>query len=255
MLITVCELPDPADALASAWDRLVAHVQERGSDLVLLPEMPFHTWLARTSQPSDEAWAAAMADHDAYQARFEELGTTTVLGSRPVHVDGHRRNEAFVWSAGRYRAAHHKYYLPNEDGWWEATWYERGNKTFDAVPTAAGPTGMLVCTEVWFTQHARDYGKQGVTLIATPRASEWTSRDTWLAGGRAAAVMAGAFSLSSNRGGTDDHGTHWGGLGWIVDPDGNVLATTSEGEPFASAEVDLADAVEAKGTYPRYVED
>ena len=255
MLITVCELPDPPDQLTDAWGRLVAHVVDRNSELVLLPEMPFHPWLARSDQPSDAAWAQAIADHDAYQSRFAELGAATVIGSRPVLVDGHRRNEAFVWLEGHYHPAHHKYYLPDEEGWWEATWYGRGDKTFLAAPSPAGPTGMLVCTEVWFTQHARDYGKQGATLIATPRASEWSSRDAWLAGGRAAAVMAGAFSLSSDRGGRDDTGLRWGGLGWVVDPDGAVLATTSEDAPFATVDVDIDDAIEAKGTYPRYVKD
>ena len=29
-------------------------------------------------------------------------------------------NEAFVWESGSYRPSHHKYYLPDEDGFWEA---------------------------------------------------------------------------------------------------------------------------------------
>jgi len=255
MRFTVCELPDQAALVEEAWGRLISHVRDHRADVVLLPEMPFHTWLARSDRPSDEAWQAAMASHDAWQARFDELCGATVIGSRPVVVDGRRRNEAFVWSDGEYRPAHHKYYLPDEEGWWEATWYDRGDKTFTATPSPAGPIGMLVCTEMWFTQHAREYAVQQAAVIATPRASEWTSRDAWLAGGRAAAVMAGAFGLSSNRSGTDEAGTRWGGLGWIVDPDGAVLATTSEASPFATVDVDLAQAAEAKTTYPRYVPD
>ncbi|OFW66527.1 MAG: hypothetical protein A2Z12_01890 [Actinobacteria bacterium RBG_16_68_21] len=255
MRITVCELPDPPSGFEEAWAGLVAHLVGERSELVLLPEMPFHTWLARTPDPADTAWQAAMADHDAFQARFPELGGAVVLGSRPTVAGGSRRNEAFVWADGVYRAIHHKYYLPDEEGWWEASWYDRGDKTFVAALSPAGPVGMLVCTEVWFTQHAREYSRQGAALIATPRASEWTSREAWLAGGRAAAVMAGAFSLSSNRSGRDAAGTRWGGLGWVVDPDGDVLATTSEDSPFVTVEVDLADAAAAKSTYPRYVPD
>ncbi len=44
-----------------------------------------------------------------------------------------------------------------------------------------------------------------------------------------------------------------GGFGWIIDPDGMVLATTSEKEPFITVEIDLEKAELAKGTYPRYV--
>ena len=217
--------------------------------------MPFNTLLPRTRTVSEAAWADAIGDHDAFQARFAELGGATVLGSRPTLIDGARRNEAFIWTEGTHRAVHHKYYLPEEDGWWEASWYGRGDGSFLAAPTAAGPTGMLVCTEVWFTQHARTYGRQGATLIATPRATEWSTRETWLAGGRTAAVMAGAFGLSSNRSGTDRAGIRWGGLGWVIDPDGGVLAITSEDSPFVTVDIDIAQAAAAKETYPRYVED
>jgi len=48
-------------------------------------------------------------------------------------------------------------------------------------------------------------------------------------------------------------GDPFGGQGWIIDPDGNVLAVTSDAEPFATGDVDLAQSAEAKTTYPRYV--
>jgi N-carbamoylputrescine amidase len=67
--------------------------------------------------------------------------------------------------------------------------------------------------------------------------------------------MAGAFGLSSNRSGTDATGLRWGGCGWVIGPDGDVIATTSEGSPFATVEIDLLQAERAKQTYPRYVAD
>jgi N-carbamoylputrescine amidase len=44
-----------------------------------------------------------------------------------------------------------------------------------------------------------------------------------------------------------------GGLAWIIDPEGNVLARTDEYTPFATAEIDLDLARSSKSTYPRYV--
>ena len=41
----------------------------------------------------------------------------------------------------------------------------------------------------------------------------------------------------------------------IVSPDGDVLAVTSRSEPFATVDVDLANAERAKSTYPRYALD
>lgn len=76
---------------------------------------------------------------------------------------------------------------------------------------------------------------------------------TWLAGGRAVAVCSGAYCLSSNLSTTPRVAPNCGGVGWIIDPDGEVLATTSEDDPFVTVEVDLEVSRRSKLTYPRYV--
>ena len=75
----------------------------------------------------------------------------------------------------------------------------------------------------------------------------------WLAGGRTAAVCSGAYCLSSNLWAPAGDKADLGGLGWITDPEGNILATTSPDDPFATVEIDLAFARDSKRTYPRYV--
>jgi len=255
MKITVCELPNDPAPLAESWDALVDHATAMRPDVVLLPELPFHPWVGWTKVVDPAEWIRAERSHDEYLKRLGELGAGLVLGSRPI-TDGDRRlNEGFVWSDGEYTPAHHKYYLPDEEGFWEATWYARGNGSFEPAPTPVGPAGFLICTELWFTEHARAYARNDVSILANPRATEWSSRDRWLAGGRAAAVMSGAFCASSNRSGLDGTGLHWGGLAWVIDPNGEVLATTSSDHPFATVDVDLLEAQLAKETYPRYVEE
>ena len=77
-----------------------------------------------------------------------------------------------------------------------------------------------------------------------------------MAGGRTAAVVSGAFCLSSNIGGISQAGVKWGGGGWIVEPEeGDVLGLTSQERPFLTVDIDLAVAEMAKRTYPRYVPD
>ncbi len=48
-------------------------------------------------------------------------------------------------------------------------------------------------------------------------------------------------------------GTTMGALGWIIDPDGAVLARTTDAEPVAIRDIELTEARVAKRTYPRYV--
>ncbi|MGD8305002.1 MAG: nitrilase-related carbon-nitrogen hydrolase, partial [Desulfobacterales bacterium] len=114
--------------------------------------------------------------------------------------------------------------------------------------------GFLICSELWFNQHARDYARQGVHLLVCPRATPKASVEKWIAGGRTAAVVSGAYCLSSNFSGARANGPDWGGAGWIVEPEeGAILGLTSEKHPFITLKIDLQAAEKAKGTYPRYV--
>ena len=73
--------------------------------------------------------------------------------------------------------------------------------------------------------------------------------------GQAAAVVSGAFSLSSNRVALDGNPPELGGRGWIIDPDGRVLGTTTQAQPFITRDIDLENAEKSKNTYPRYIPD
>ncbi|MCC6190230.1 MAG: carbon-nitrogen hydrolase family protein [Anaerolineales bacterium] len=254
MRVTVCELADDPTQLPEAWRRLAQHVEEARSELVLLPEMAFGAWFPRQPRFEAATWQAAVAAHDRWIARLPEMAPALVLGSRPVHRGGRRFNEAFIWdSAAGYRAVHTKRYLPDEDRFWEASWYERGDGRF--IPGTAGPAlvGFAVCTDLWFFEHARAYGQAGVHLIANPRATELATIDRWLVAGRAAAVAAGAYCLSSNRVGAEPPAGPMGGQGWVVGPDAEVLALTSPRQPWVTVDIDLTVAEHARRTYPRYV--
>ncbi len=259
MKVTVCQLRNDADGLEADWERLVQHAKKQASQLVLLPEMPFSPWPAWRPTFDRTVWARAVANHESWTRRFARLEPAVVVGTRPVNVGPHRYNQGFAWDSELgLRTVHTKVYLPDEQGFWEASWYEPGEKRFEAFECGPAKAGMLICTEMWFTEHARDYARQGIHLLLTPRATERGTRAKWLAGGQAAAIMAGAYGLSScpvnDREHTDDTGASLGGQGWIISPDGDVLATTSADEPFVTLDVDLALAEQAKSTYPRYVE-
>ena len=64
MKVTVCQLHEPPDHLELEWRRLAEHVERNGSDLVLLPEMPFHPWLARSRDFDASAWREAVERGD-----------------------------------------------------------------------------------------------------------------------------------------------------------------------------------------------
>jgi len=257
MRLTVCEMPNETAAFAQAWERLVEHVGDRKCDLVLLPEMPFFRWLSQTDDVDPVEWTKSVRAHEEWITRLDDLAPATVISSRPVVDDGKRRNVGFVWEPETGLSdIHAKHYLPDEPGFWEASWYQRGDKDFSVAETSQAKVGFLICTELWFTQHARQYGKQGAQIIVCPRATPTSTASKWLVGGQAAAVISGAYCLSSNLSGTTAEGGDFAGVGWIVEPEeGEVLGQTSSAEPFLTVDVDLAEADHAKTTYPRYVKD
>jgi N-carbamoylputrescine amidase len=257
MKITVCELPNEPDELTPAWARLVEHVAQNESDLVLLPEMPFYPWLSQSSEVDPAQWRRAVRAHEEWVDRFDELAPATVVSSRPVIAGGTPRNVGFFWEPDTGAVdVHAKRYLPDEPGFWEASWYRRGDGDFSIAHTSQARVGFLICTELWFSQHAREYGRQGVHLVVCPRATPVATAPKWLAGGQAAAVISGAFCLSSNLTGRTSEGGDFAGVGWIIEPEeGEILGQTSREEPFLTVEIDLAAADHAKTTYPRYVQE
>jgi N-carbamoylputrescine amidase len=168
-----------------------------------------------------------------------------------------RHNVGYVWEPSTgLQDCHTKYYLPDEPGFFEASWYQRGDPDFTLAATSCGDIGFLICTELWFTHHAREYGQMGAHMIACPRATPRETATKWITGGRAAAVVSGAFCLSSNLAGTTPQGSDFAGVGWIIEPEeGDLLGVTSPTSPFLTVDIDLEAADRAKHTYPRYVPD
>jgi N-carbamoylputrescine amidase len=255
MRVMVCELDADGGMLDAGWARVVGHAHRYGPELAVLPELPFAPWLPATDEVDPAAWADAVAAHDRWLERLPELGATVVVASRPTVVDGHRFNEGFVWVAGEgIVGSRTKTFLPDEEGFHEATWYQRGPVRFDPVATPVGQIGVLLCTELWFPEHARALGQAGVGLLAAPRATPFESLHRWEAVARVDAITAGAYLLTANRSGRAGP-TRLGGGGWVVDPDGEVLARTTPGTPAVTVEIDLALPRAARSSYPRYVDD
>jgi N-carbamoylputrescine amidase len=251
MRVTVCELPHDPRALAEAWAGLCEHTSGQRSELVLLPELVFvdPVWEADRFDPVH--WSAVVAHSAARIRHLQELRAPYVVGTRPVSIDGRPFNQGFVWTADAGVAPlRRKFHLPAEPGIWEDRWFDRGDAVFPDF--RAGPLrfGLNICTELWALETYPAYAGRHVQAILSPRATAAATTAKWLSVGVVAAVRSGAFSLSSNR--VDTIGTY-GGVGWIIDPEGRILATTAADRPFATVDIDLAVSTEARARYPRYV--
>lgn len=234
--VTVCQWPDSQAAMARAWAELAEHAKSLSSDLVVLPEIPLYPWVATSHHCNPAHWSARVQAHEQWEARFPELGGAAVLGTRTVDFGSECYREGFLWEDGTgSRPAHTRSFLPNEETSWEVAWYHAPSPEFTSAQVGDAHVGFLISTELWAME---------------PRITSGATREKWLAAGRTAAVLAGAFGVSSNR--ADARGGY-GGLGWIIDPHGQTIAMTSDEVPFVTAQIDLDQAERARATDPRRV--
>jgi predicted amidohydrolase len=253
MKVTVCEISNSKENLKNEWEKLVEHVNKEKSELVLLPELTFSTWLAESGEYDPALWQEAVELHDQWIKRFNEFDNAMIAGSRAITRNGINHNEGYIWDKKKgYIKTHTKYYLPVDNGFFEASWFSPDKKEFIPVDTEKGKLGFQICTDLWFTNHAWDYGQQGVDIILNPRATPMCTKDKWPAGGKTVSVVSGAYCLSSNFTGTNEQGFEFAGRGWIYEPkEGELLGMTTSEEPFLTIDINLNEAKEAKNIYPR----
>jgi len=252
--VGVCEMTPELDPGSPEWDALRRVLDAEHPELFVLNEMPFGEWVAAAPQFDADAWKRACEAHEEGVRRLDELGCPTVVGSRARELDGRRVNEAFVWTtSGGAVGVHTKQFFPDEEGYYEARWFQGGERHFRVVPAADVQVGFLLCTEVMFNEHARYYGRSGAQLILAPRAVGRASLPRWLVAMKMAAIVSGCYVLTSNRGGADSKGQLFGGCGWVVDPGGELVAQTSEVTPVVFHEVDTDFVTRAQKEYPCYV--
>ena len=242
MKVTVCELSNDRQQFDNQWDQLVSHCKINQSELVLLPEMPFHSWVAHQPSGNQATKREVVEAHEQWMKRIVEFGDTIVVYSKPVIAGERFYNIAYIWTKTKgHQKVHTKHFFPEEDGFYEETWFEREPEHFELINMNGLKIGVLLCTEIWFTQYTRKYGLDGMDLLLCPRATGKSSVPQWIRCGQTSAVIGGAYCLSSNRSGVGADQFQWGGAGWICQPmDGALLGVTSNKDPFLT--IDIRDA-------------
>ncbi len=249
MKISVCQLPDYLSPNDPAWLGWVRHIERERPELALLNELPFGGWVATGATFNEDVAEASIHSHEAALLALREVHTA-IIASRPVRGKWALCNEAFLMAGGLYQLIHHKHYFPEEPGFFEQTWFATERSGFEVVEYNGVRIGVLLCTELMFTEWARHYRRRGAHVLVCPRASSGAAGH-WDTAARMAALVSGCYVLSSNR---VSYGAgrvpSFGGRGFAYSPTGDLLAETSQAMPFACVNVDLKQVAEAQRNYP-----
>jgi N-carbamoylputrescine amidase len=169
--------------------------------------------------------------------------------------------------AGVYRKMH----IPDDPLYYEKYYFAPGDLGFQAVDTAFGRVGTLVCWDQWYPEGARLTALQGAEVLFYPTAIGWhpaekeqfgaAQYDAWQTIQRAHAIANGVYVAGVNRVGME-HGDvsgnratgpgleFWGGS-FLADPFGRVIAKAShDAEEILLGEIDLDLIEDTRRNWP-----
>lgn len=246
------EWPEALSTDDARWGELKESVTAVRPDILVTNELPFGRWLADSPAFSEDEAHRSLRAHGKGLEGLVDLNLPAVISSRPVWNGKRLANEAFVLERGVIRPLHRKQYFPNEPGWFESEWYAGDGSGFSVAGVLGIRVGVLLCTEAMFNERARAYGRQEASLVVIPRASGVDIK-SWKIAGAMAALVSGAYVVSSNRVGRSRGGTRFGGGGFAFAPRGRLLAVTAPANPVQTFELDPSMAEFAQSAYPCYV--
>ncbi|OWA52515.1 hypothetical protein BV898_16967 [Hypsibius exemplaris] len=250
--------PENLHPISPEWSAIEKQVAaSEGLQLLVTSELPFGPWIA-SNATFDPVTAQQSVDvHEAGIKALKNLKLPLVISSRPVWAaDGRLANEAFALDNGVYVSLHQKHYFPEEPRFHEQTWFGTAKPGFNLTTLCGGrlKVGVLLCTDVMFTERARLYGRDGADLIVVPRASSVNSVETFFVAGRMAAISSGCYVVSSNKVGKVGESPNFCGFGYAIAPDGSVMGPmTDTDSPLKVVELDFEAVRRQQKEYPCYV--
>ncbi len=272
-LVQMCMGPDPEANLASA----VRHIHEAarlGANIVCLPEL-FRTqyFCQREDIRLFDLAEPIPGPSTAYLAEAAREARVCIIASLfERRAPGLYHNTAVTLNVdGSIASVYRKMHIPDDPLYFEKFYFTPGDLGFQAVDTAFGRVGTLVCWDQWYPEGARLTALQGAEVLFYPTAIGWhpaekdefgeAQYDAWQTIQRAHAIANGVYVAGVNRVG-QEHGDilgnraegagleFWGGS-FLADPFGRIIAQAShDAEEVLLAEIDLALLEDTRRNWP-----
>jgi len=265
--------PDPEANFAAA----VEHVREAarlGANVVCLPELFRTQYFCQREDIKlfDLAEAIPGPSTQKLSDLARELRVAIVASLFERRAAGLYHNTAVTLNAdgatvGMYRKMH----IPDDPLYYEKFYFTPGDLGFQAVDTAFGRVGTLVCWDQWYPEGARLTAMQGAEVLFYPTAIGWhpaekdefgaAQYDAWQTIQRGHAIANGVYVAGVNRVGVE-HGDilgnraagpgleFWGGS-FLADPFGRIIAKAShDSEEILLGEIDLTLLEDTRRNWP-----
>ena len=265
--------PDPEANFAAA----VGHIHvaaQRGANVICLPELFRAQYFCQREDTRlfdlAEPIPGPSTGKLAVVAREARVVIIASLFER--RAPGLYHNTAVTLNAdGELAGVYRKMHIPDDPLYYEKYYFAPGDLGFQAVDTAFGRVGTLVCWDQWYPEGARLTALQGAEVLFYPTAIGWhpaekdefgaAQYDAWQTIQRAHAIANGVYVAGVNRVGLE-HGDirgnraagpgleFWGGS-FLADPFGRIVAKAShDKEEILIGEIDLALIEDTRRNWP-----
>jgi N-carbamoylputrescine amidase len=272
--------PDPEANFTSA----LAHVRDaagRGANIVCLPELFRAQYFCQRedlrlfdlAEPIPGPSTAKLSE------LARELRVSIVASLFERRAPGLYHNTAVTLNAdGAIAGVYRKMHIPDDPLYYEKYYFTPGDLGFQAVDTAVGRVGTLVCWDQWYPEGARLTALQGAEVLFYPTAIGWhpaekeefgaAQYEAWQTIQRAHAIANGVYVAGVNRVGHENGEVQmangeilgnraegpglefWGGS-FLADPFGRIIAKASHtDEEILIGEVDLKLLEETRRNWP-----
>lgn len=208
---------------------MVHQAKDAGAQLVCFPELSLTGYSVKDLH-TDLAISPGRDGGRLDPLLKESEGITVVAGGIEWADTGAVYNAAFLLEEGKYRVVHRKVYLPTYGMFEEMRYFSRGDR-IEAVETAVGRIGVMICEDSWHISIpyllAMDGAGLLVSLVASPTrlsAGDFAPRAVNVENSRSHARLLSLYVAFCNRTGYEDGVNFWGGS-HVVAPGGEVIAS------------------------------
>ncbi len=241
-------LAEPERNLVTA-SQMVAEAAQRGSDVVVLPEL----WSTGYDLENADQYATATdAGIFAEVAQLARQHGIAILGScLSLLAEGTYGNTAvYINNQGQLLGQYSKIHLFQLMD--EHLHLTAGEK-LTVVETEWGLGGLSICYDLRFPEIFRAYALSGVQMVFLP--SEWPHPRLahWQTLLRARAIENQMYLIACNRVGNSKN-TDFFGHSCIIDPWGEIVVEAGESEVLLTAEIDLGKVDAARAKIPVFAD-
>ena len=247
----------------------IVEAAEQGARLICLPELFCSIYFCQQEDPRFFELAESIPGYttDYFSQLSKTVDSVLVVPLFERSTSGEYYNSLVVINpdgaiAGRYRKMH----IPNDPQFQEKYYFTPGDIGFQAIQTALGKIGSMICWDQWYPEAARLCALDGAGVLIYPTAIGWLPGeregdgkmylDSWKTIQRGHSIANGIYTASVNRVGIEpnqagDSEIEFWGHSFIVDPRGHIIAEASgEDEEILYGKIEPQLTSETRRTWP-----